>query len=132
MNSLGEEIKRRKLLADFYYDNAAEHYRKGERSKASEFLWGSINSITYALGLLYGRKLTDHGKIIAFLRELADGLKSEDMLDWIDAANSIHANFYHDFMDEIQFERSWRKTEILLIELIKLLEDEISRRGIRI
>ena len=41
-------------------------------SKASEFLWGSLNALAYAIGLLHGEKLSDYGKVVNFITVLAN------------------------------------------------------------
>ncbi|HID17439.1 TPA: hypothetical protein EYP26_04005 [Candidatus Bathyarchaeota archaeon] len=66
-----KEVKRRRKEESRLYDNYVAYYRRRELIKASEFLWGSINNLAYAIGLIYGRRLTNHGKIVQFLRELA-------------------------------------------------------------
>ena len=50
------EIEKRRKLADQYYDNFRRYYENKNYSKASEFLWGSLNALAYAIGLLHGGK----------------------------------------------------------------------------
>jgi hypothetical protein len=92
------EIKRRRKLADYYYDNFMKHYETKKFSKASEFLWGALNALVYAIGLFYGRKLTTHRAVVDFVKELASACKDEEMVGWITDAETIHANFFHDFI----------------------------------
>jgi len=42
--------------------------------------------------------------------------------------NYIHANFYHDFMNELMFEDDRKRTEKLLEELVKILDAELKGR----
>lgn len=75
------EIEKRRKLADRYYDNFRKYYENKNYSKASEFLWGSLNALAYAIGLLHGEKEGDHGKeeclasaqIIIFMESLNRG-----------------------------------------------------------
>lgn len=66
------EIERRRKLADHYYDNFRRYYKNENYPKASEFLWGSLNALVYAIGLLHGVKVSDHGKVVAFVEELVN------------------------------------------------------------
>jgi hypothetical protein len=50
------EIERRRSLADHYFENFRRYYEEKNLPKASEFLWGALNALPYALGLLYGTK----------------------------------------------------------------------------
>lgn len=121
------EIKRRKELANYYYDNFRKYYEAKNFSKASEFLWGALNELSYAIGMFYGRKLGDHGKVVNFVRELAEINRDKEMGEFMDAAQSIHANFFHDFMDELVFETNKQKTEKLLEKLTKILDSELKK-----
>lgn len=122
-----EEVKRRRALADYYYDNFQRHYAKKELSKASEFLWGTLTAITYAVGLLHNKKLGRHKEIVSFLQELAKKQKDKEMAEGVTAAERIHANFYNDFMDDIMFEEDRQKTERLLKKLAEKLDSEVAK-----
>ena len=119
------EIKRRRELANYYYDNFRKHYETKKFSKASEFLWGTLNALVYAIGLFYGRKLTTHRSVVDFVKELASAYKDKEMGELVNDAETIHANFFHDFMDEYNFENYRRKTEKLLKRLVEILDHEI-------
>jgi len=119
------EINRRRELANYYYDNFRKHYETKKFSKASEFLWGTLNALVYAIGLFYGRKLTTHRAVVDFVKELASAYKDEEMGEWITDAETIHANFFHDFMNKSMFEDYRKKTEKLLKRLVEILDHEI-------
>lgn len=119
------EINRRRKLANYYYDNFMKHYETKKFSKASEFLWGTLNALVYAIGLFYGRKLTTHRAVVDFVKELASAYKDKEMGALINDAETIHANFFHDFMNESMFEDYRQKTEKLLKRLVEILNYEI-------
>jgi Archaeal PaREP1/PaREP8 family len=119
------EIKRRKELADYYYDNYRMHYQQKNFSKASEFLWGSTNALVYSLGLFYNKKLSEHKKIRDFIEDLANEYEDKDLAQGLFAAERIHANFFHDFMDEAMFEEDRQKIETMLVRLTNLLDKKI-------
>ncbi len=119
------EIKRRRELADYYYDNFRKHYENKKFSKASEFLWGTLNALVYAIGIFYGRKLTTHRAVVDFVKELASAHKDYEAAELITDAETIHANFFHDFMNESMFEGYRRKTERLLKWLATILDNKM-------
>jgi len=131
-----EEIKKRKDRANYYYNNAGKFYEAKNLSKASEFLWGALNQLAYAIGLLHDKKLSEHGKVVRFIEELANTSDSkevaEQMADGLASAQSIHANFYHDFMDEVQFTHHKDKVDKLLTKLAEMLEKELLEIGIKL
>jgi hypothetical protein len=119
------EIKRRKELADYYYDNYIKQYRRKNFSKASEFLWGSTNALVYAIGLFYNKKLCEHNKIREFINDLANEYDDNDLAQGLHAAERVHANFFHNFMDEALFEDDRPKIENMLGKLADLLNEKI-------
>jgi len=132
MNHIDEEIileiEKRRKLADHYYDNFRKYYESENYSKASEFLWGSLNALVYAIGMLHGVKVSDHGKVVDFIRELAIVYTDEEIEEGLISAQRIHANFFHDFMDESMFEDDRKRTEKLLEKLVKILDAELEEK----
>ena len=122
------EIEKRRTLADHYYDNFRRYYENKNYSKGSEFLWGSLNALAYAIGLLHGEKLSDHGKVVNFIAVLANIYKDNEIVEYLASAQRIHANFFHDFMNESMFEDNRKRTEKLLEKLVKILDAELKAR----
>lgn len=119
------EVHKRRLEARRLYDNFQKHYNERELVKASEFLWGSISKLAYAIGLLYGKKLGKHRDIVLLMKDLAEG--ESEIMDWISAAESLHSNFYHNWMEEGTFELYVRKVIDLRMWLIKILDEKVAR-----
>lgn len=119
-----QEVMRRRRLADYYYDNYRKYYLRREYSKASEFIWGTVNALSYGLGLFYGEKLTRHDEVIKFLKILA--IQHEEIREGILAVQRLHANYFHNFMDEDLFEEDRSKAERLLNKLAELLDLKIN------
>jgi hypothetical protein len=132
MNNINEdvilEIGKRRKLADHYYDNYRKYYENKNYSKASEFLWGSINALVYALGLLHGKRVSDHKKVVDFITGLANMYRDKEIGEGLSSAQSIHANFFHDFMTESMFEDNRERTEKLLEKLVKILDTELKEK----
>ena len=118
-----QEVLRRKKLADLYYDNYRYYYSRKEFAKASEFIWGTVNALAYALGLLHGLKLSDHKKIMEFLKILAT--QYEEIREGVTAVQRLHANHYHDFMNGELFEEDRVKAEKLINKLAELIYHHI-------
>lgn len=122
-NEVFREVLRRKALADRYYENYREYYFKGEYSKASEYLWGVVNSLVFAIGLFYGKRISEHREISEFLKEL--GSKYQEIRDGYMPIQRLHANFYHDFMKKEMFDDDKLKAEKLVEKLAEILMDKI-------
>ena len=121
------EVHKRRIEESRLYDNFEKRYREREFVKASEFLWGSISKVAYAVGLLYGRKLGKHKEIVSLMKELAKARSEPKVIDWINAAESLHSNFYHNWMEEETFEDNVRRVIYLRNWLIKILDEKMER-----
>ncbi|MCK4475287.1 MAG: hypothetical protein KAU16_01000, partial [Methanophagales archaeon] len=53
--------------------------------------------------------------------------KDEEIGECLASAQTIHANFFHDFMDDLMFEDNRKRTEKLLEKLVKILDSELKR-----
>ena len=115
----------KKHLADYYFDNYMKYYRLKKYSKASEFLWGTINNVVYAIGIFYDEKISTYNKLKSFLKHLAIEKNDDEILKNLIAAERIHANFFHNFMDEDMFEEDKIKTLKLIDKLSKILDEII-------
>jgi Arc/MetJ-type ribon-helix-helix transcriptional regulator len=118
-----EEVKAKRRLADHYYDNYRRLYLQGEYSKASEYIWGAVNALAYALGLFEGMKLSDHGKVVKFLKLLAN--QHKEVAEGVLPIQRLHANFFHDFMDEEMFKEDAAKAERLMGKLAELVDHKV-------
>jgi len=121
------EFIRRKELADFYFDNYVKYSRKKKFQKASELLWGALNNVLYAIALkVYGIKLGKHHQIKEFINKLSTDYQDPEIAKiYTESAEIIHANFYHDFLDEDAFKHHAKNVEKLIEKLVAILEDRL-------
>jgi len=124
------EVHKIKVEERRLFDNFEKQYHAREFAKASEFLWGSISKIAFAIGLLFGKKLGKHRQNVLLMRDLAKG--DPKIIDWINAAESLHSNFYHNWMGEETFEDYVRKVIDLRIWLLKILDEMKGRMYARV
>jgi len=117
------EIHNRRLEETRLFDNFEKYYGKRDFVKASEFLWGSVTKIAYAIGLLYGKKVGKHKEIVALMKDLARG--DPKIVEWINSAESLHSNFYHNWMEEEIFEDYVKKVINLRMWLVRMLDERM-------
>jgi len=122
-----EQAKKYRRLADYYYDNYRKFYAAKEYSKASEFIWGTVNALSNGLSLfIQGKALNRHAEVVEFLKKLANTYdKPEEVGEEVSAVQRFHANYFHNFMDGDLFEEDRSKAERLLKRLAELLDLKI-------
>lgn len=130
LSELLGEIERRKTIIQTCFKDYDYHLKVKEFHKASEDLWGIVNNVLYSIGLLRGEKLSEHSKLLRFVNDLAVSKEDKDIVDGFVIAESLHANYYHNFMDEDMFNRNREKVEALIRKLEEILVEEIKDIGI--
>lgn len=116
-------IEVHKEITEEHFDNYKEYYKKKNFPKASEFLWGTLNALYYAIGSTYGKKLTNYASIKNFIPTLIQDYNLDNIKDQYSAAETLHANFYHNFMSEDLFEHYKNKVIELILKLYDILEE---------
>jgi hypothetical protein len=122
------EVDRRKKLANLYYNNYHKYLKEENFSKASEFIYGAITSLLYALALFYGEKLGDHGKFVVFVQELAQIMEDPQLEKEFADIQTIHANFYHNFMSKEVFEIKIKEAENFGRRINEILQKKIDEK----
>lgn len=91
-----------------YFKNFEKERMKGNREKAGEALWGVVSCLINALALIVcGRPLPDHKEQRRFAREfiLSTFEDGEELVKAYNNAEKFHANFYHAFLNDEEFEK---------------------------
>ena len=127
-----KEIERRKQIFGHYYDNFEKHLSDNKISKASEFLWGAIHCLIYAISITYNKPISDHGGIIRFSKFLSEEENEPLIYKWVKVSEKLHINFYHSTFDKEDLEIYREDADKLIGKLGKLLEkrmEEIHEEG---
>jgi len=131
VEELAGEIKRRMSIIENYSRNYAEYLRRGDYAKASEMLWGIVNNLASILSILHGGKpISRHDELRSFMNSLAAALKREDIVKQFSACERLHSNFFHNFMDEEEFEEYRVEAEKLIDALQRLAAEKLRQLGV--
>ncbi len=76
----------RNLLKDKNYNQAGEKY------------WGAVATLIKAVADKKGKKLMSHGEIWKFIKEIADEMKEEGIINLFGSANNLHQNYYEGWL----------------------------------
>jgi len=107
-------------IAQRYYNNYLAHRDLKEFDKASEDLWGVINTSASALSiLLSGKPIKDHSNLRELMNDIA--IENPEIVELYKEAERLHANFYHNFLTEESFKDAVIKIENLITILSELI-----------
>ena len=92
------EAKKHIYLNVKYLQDAKALLDKQDYVQASEKLWGAVAQIIKAIALNRDRRLRSHTAINAYIVQLAKELNDVSILDAFSIANSLHQNFYENWL----------------------------------
>lgn len=118
-----EKTREYRERASRYLLNFEWEMEKGDREKAGEALWGVVSCLINALYLLKnGEPPTKHRVSGEFARQfIISRLGEKDgkgLVDVYGKVEKFHANFYHAFLDEEEF----NNTAGNILKLVKCLD----------
>ena len=71
---------------------------KHDYVQASEKLWGATAQVIKAIALKRGKRLRSHEAINTYIVELSKELNDKTLLVYFSVANSLHQNFYENWL----------------------------------
>jgi uncharacterized protein (UPF0332 family) len=86
------------ILNGKYLQDAKELLDKQDYVQASEKLWGAAAQIIKAIALKRGKRLRSHEAINKYVVGLSKELNDKSILDYFGLANSLHQNFYENWL----------------------------------
>lgn len=107
----------RQFLAD-----ADREYESGDTLQASEKLWGAASHVVIAEMQRRGMKSSGHRAMVLAVQEFAEDIEDSALSDMFAGARALHANFYHGFMEDYEFEIDRDKVHRFVNRMLELSE----------
>ena len=85
-------------LNNKYLSEAEGLLTKGDHVQASEKLWGAAAEILKAVAAKRGKTIRNHAPLWDFVTELSDQHPDWRLLEAFSIANTLHTNFYEDWL----------------------------------
>ena len=108
-------------LCEKYISEAEEFLAKKDYVQASEKAWGAASQAIKALAVKEGRELRSHASLWEFVDELAERLKDTELRYLWRTANTLHQNFYENWMPPREVELSVRDVKKFIERLKRLI-----------
>lgn len=117
-----------KRLKIHHLANAAGHTERNELSKASEMLWEATACAIKEFDAATETLLRRHKELGVFMEQIGIEAKDPDFGKDFAAAERMHANFYDDFLEEIQVKADFGRTRILLRKLEERTQQYLAKQ----
>ena len=102
--------------------DADREYEAGDVLQASEKLWGAASHVVIAEMHRRGLKASGHRSMVLAVQEFAKEEKDPGLSDTFAGARSLHANFYHGFMEDYEFEIDREKVHRFVDRMLEMNE----------
>ena len=114
-------VKIRLKLAEKYIKEANKLLLEGEYSQASEKAWGASSQVIKAVAAKRGEELRSHKDVWEYATRISRETGDDKLLKLFHVANSLHVNFYENWMTKEAVENGIRAVEELIKRSRKLL-----------
>lgn len=93
---------RHEEICDEFLAHAREEFNKGDYLQAAEKAWGAVAHLVNAIAIQRGWKVGTHRRLTENFSRIngADGEPSDRRRLLFGSAQTLHANFYREFMSE--------------------------------
>lgn len=105
-----------------YLQDARELLKKHDYPQASENLWGATAQIVKAIALKRGKKLRSHEAMNKYIVEIAKEAHDNSILVDFSVANSLHQNFYENWLAPETVIEDAKRIEKLIKRLKPLID----------
>lgn len=111
-------------LARQFLLDADKEFKDGDIFQASEKLWGAASHVVIAEMHRRGIKQSGHKVMVRAVESFADELK-DPALDYLfSSAETLHANFYHGFLDEDDVQRHRDRVNMFVNRMLELTDEQ--------
>ena len=102
--------------------DADREYQAGDMLQASEKLWGAASHVVIAEMHRREMQASGHRAMVLAVQRFAGELEDPALSDMFAGARALHANFYHGFMEDYEFEIDREKTHRFVNRMLTLSE----------
>lgn len=110
-------------LAQQFLRDADREYEAGDIFQASEKLWGAASHVAIAEMHRRGIRAQKHVATTQFVKRFAYEVEEPILFSNFKAAEALHSNFYHGWMEDHQFEENRELTRQFVLRMIELTSD---------
>ena len=103
-----------------FLEEADREFAEGDTLQASEKMWGAASHAIMAVAMQRGEECGTHRKLVRVAYQIAAELKDGELRAGIEAAQRLHANFYHGFLEPEEFEMPAESVHIFVERMLAL------------
>lgn len=97
-------------------------FMAGDNLQASEKLWGAASHAMMAVAQQRGWRYNRHRDLAKASEKLAEEIGDASIADRFAIAEKLHANFYHDFMEDHEFDFARARVRDFISQALNLVD----------
>ena len=111
-------------LARQFLVDADKEFEDGDIFQASEKLWGAASHVVIAEMHRRGIKQSGHRVMVRAVESFADEFKDPTLDFLFSSAETLHANFYHGFLDGEDVRRHRDRVNMFVNRMLELTDEQ--------
>ena len=111
-------------LARQFLLDADKEFEDGDIFQASEKLWGAASHVVIAEMHRRGIKQSGHRVMVNAVESFADEFNDPTLDFLFSSAETLHANFYHGFLDEADVRRHRDRVNMFVNRMLELVNEQ--------
>ena len=108
--------------AQAFLEVSDHEFMAGDNLQASEKLWGAASHAMMAVAQQRGWRYNRHRDLGKASQKLSDETGDASIADRFAIAEKLHANFYHDFMEDHEFDYARNSVRAFVNRVLKLVD----------
>ena len=100
------QVQEHAQTAEEFLAVSDHEFMAGDNLQASEKLWGAASHAVMAVAQQRGWRYTKHRDLTIAVRKLGEETSDSSIVAGFIAAQQFHANFYHDFIEDYDYDNA--------------------------
>ena len=115
-------IQEHAQTAQEFLEVADHEFMAGDNLQACEKLWGAASHAMMAVAQQRGWRYNRHRDLAKGSEMLAEEMGDASIADRFAIAEKLHANFYHDFMEDHEFDYARERVRAFIERVLALVD----------
>lgn len=116
-------IQQHVTLARKFLEDSEREFAAGDELQGCEKLWGATSQSLMAVAKQRGWRSGKSNNRADVVERLAEEMQEPSLEGDFNAAEKVHANFYHDFMEEPELTRTRRVANRFILRILEIVEN---------
>ncbi len=116
------QVQEHTQTAEEFLAVSDHEFMAGDNLQASEKLWGAASHAVMAVAQQRGWRYSKHRDLTVAVRKLSEETSNPSIVAGFVAAQQFHANFYHDFIEDYDYDSARGVVQDFVNQVLTLVD----------